>query len=452
VEIEEKSRTIPVWAQVDVLVAGGGTAGVAAAIASARLGTKTLLVESTSQLGGSQTGALVTPMMANHINGAPLNRGLNEELQNRYAQFESISASEPLGKLWHNPTSLVFVLEDAVLEAGADILYNTLCADVLKEGATVVGAVMENKSGRGAVLSRVVIDCTGDADLAAKAGVPFQKGNEEGICQPMSLRFTMANVDLEEAAAFFKSLGIHASPPLMSVGFHEAHESPISNLVESAEAEGVLEPEDLGYFQFFTMAGRPNEVNFNCPRLSGFDPTNAWEVSRALTTGRRKIRRIAEFCKKYLPGFQKAYVSTVAPMLGVRESRRIIGEYVLTEDDIMEARKFPDAIARNCYPIDIHNPHGRGTTIRRLPPGEYNEVPYRCLVPLQIDGLLVAGRCISATFAAQAAVRVQDNCRAFGQAAGAAAALAAQLGIQPRHIEFETLRKALAESLQQDSK
>ncbi|MGC8834488.1 MAG: FAD-dependent oxidoreductase, partial [Armatimonadota bacterium] len=211
------------------------------------------------------------------------------------------------------------------------------------------------------------------------------------------------------------------------------------------------EPGDLGYFQFFTMVGRPKEVNFNCPRLSGFDPINAWDISRALTTGRRRIRRIAEFCRRYLPGFQNSYISTVAPMLGVRESRRIIGEYVLTEEDVMEARKFPDAVARNCYPIDIHNPRGRGTTIRRLPPGEYNEVPYRCLVPLQIDGLLVAGRCISATFAAQAAVRVQDNCRAFGQAAGTAAALAVRLGVQPRHIDFQMLRRALAESLQQDS-
>lgn len=445
--IEEKSRTIPVWAQADVLVAGGGTAGVAAAVASARLGAKTLLVESTGQLGGSQTGALVTPMMPNHINNTPLNKGLNEELQNRYAQFEFASAAEPFGKLWHNPTNLAFVLEDVVLEAGADILYNTLCVDVLKEGSTVVGAVVENKSGRGAVLSRVVIDCTGDADLAAKAGAPFQKGNEDGICQPMSLRFITANVDLEEVAEFFKNLGLHASLPLMSIGFHEAHESPISNLVESAEEEGVLEPGDLGYFQFFTMVGRPNEVNFNCPRLSGFDPTNAWDISRALTAGRRKIRRIAEFCRRYLPGFQNSYISTVAPMLGVRESRRIIGEYVLTEEDVMEARKFPDAVARNCYPIDIHNPSGRGTTIHRLPPGEYNEVPYRCLVPLQIDGLLVAGRCISATFAAQAAVRVQDNCRAFGQAAGTAAALAVRLGVQPRHIDFQMLRRALAESL-----
>ncbi|MGC8833488.1 MAG: FAD-dependent oxidoreductase, partial [Armatimonadota bacterium] len=166
--IEEKSRAIPVWAQADVLVAGGGTAGVAAAVASARLGAKTLLVESTGQLGGSQTGALVTPMMPNHINNIPLNKGLNEELQNRYAQFEFASAAEPLGKLWHNPTNLAFVLEDVVLEAGADILYNTLCVDVLKEGSTVVGTVMENKSGRGAVLSKVVIDCTGDADLAFK--------------------------------------------------------------------------------------------------------------------------------------------------------------------------------------------------------------------------------------------------------------------------------------------
>lgn len=443
--VREPARNTLVWAKVDVLVVGGGTAGTAAAIAAARNGAQTLLVEASGTLGGSQTAGLVTPMMANHIGGKPLTLGICEEILSRHAAFVEEQDAQGMDRLWFDPVRLALAYDDAVSESGARILYHTMCVGVLKEQNTVTGIAVESPSGRGALLARVAVDCTGDADVAFLAGAPFEKGGPDGLSQPMSLRFHMANVRLEEAAGFFASRGYKVALPLMSVGCHEAHESPIADIVTTAEQEGVLEPGDLGYFQFFTMLGRPGEVSFNCPRLAGFDPTDVWDLARAQQVGRSKIRRIAQFCRRYIPGFQNAYISMIAPLLGVRESRRIIGEYVLTEDDVMSARKFPDAIARNCYPIDIHSPHGRGTTLKHLPPGEYHEVPYRCLVPKQIDGLLVAGRCISAGFAAQAAIRVQANCIAFGQAAGTAAALAVKLGVQPREIDGTALRSALTE-------
>ncbi|MGQ9525885.1 MAG: FAD-dependent oxidoreductase [Armatimonadota bacterium] len=443
--ILESARQTPIWADVDVLVVGGGTAGTAAAIAAARNGARTLLVEASGMLGGSQTAGLVTPMMPNHIDGHPLTQGICEELLSRHAALVHGPEIGGRDRLWFDPIRLAMAYDDAVAESGADVLYHSLCVDAVKKDDAVVGVVIESPSGRRALLARVVVDCTGDADVAAFAGVPFESGGPDGINQPMSLRFHMANVRLDEAAAFFTQKGWPVSPPLMSVGCHEAHESPIADIVTDAECSGVLEPGDLGYFQFFTMLGRPNEVSFNCPRLAGFNPTDVWELTRAAQVGRRKVRRIAQFCRQYIPGFQDAYISVVAPMLGVRESRRIIGEYVLTEEDVVGARKFPDAVARNCYPIDIHHPHGRGTTLRHLPPGEYHEIPYRCLVPKRVEGLLVAGRCISAAFAAQAAVRVQSNCIALGQAAGTAAALAVRLGIQPRQIDGAELRSMLSE-------
>jgi len=443
--IQEPARKTPVWANVDVLIVGGGTAGTAAAIAAARNGAETLLVEASGTLGGSQTAGLVTPMMPNHIEGKALTLGICEEILLKHAALVSEQDADGMDRLWFDPVRLALAYDDALSESGAHVLYHTLCVGVLKEESTVVGIVAESPSGRGALLARVVVDCTGDADVAALAGAPFEAGGPDGLCQPMSLRFNMANVRLQEAAEFFAGRGYKVALPLMSVGCHEAHESPLADIVTTAEQDGVLEPGDLGYFQFFTMLGRPNEVSFNCPRLAGFDPTNVWDLTRAQQIGRQKIRRIAQFCRKYIPGFQDAHISVIAPMLGVRESRRIVGEYVLTEEDVMGARKFPDAVARNCYPIDIHSPHGRGTTLKHLPPGEYHEIPYRCLVPKQVDGLLVAGRCISATFAAQAAVRVQANCIALGQAAGTAAATAVKLGIQPREIDGAALRSALTE-------
>lgn len=443
--VREPERQTPVTAEVDVLVAGGGTAGAVAAIAAARSGASTLVVEQLGFLGGTETGALVTPMMRNHLGEEPLTRGINEEILARTAAVDPPRSDSPNDRLWFSPTSLACVLDDLVSEAGARVLFGSVVAGVLKEGNTLRGVLVENKSGRSAIRAKVVLDCTGDADVAVSAGAPFEAGNAEGLNQPMSLRFSMANVDLERVRDFFTELGRPCELPLLSVGFHEGSESVIGPLVEEAQAEGVLEPGDIGYFQFFSMLGRPRELSFNCPRLAGFHGTDAWDLSRAQVVGRRKIRRIAEFCRRYLPGFEEAYVAAIAPLMGVRESRRILGEYVLTEDDVVDARKFPDAVARNCYPIDIHHPQGRGTTLRYLKPGEYHEVPYRCLVPQRVEQLLVAGRCISATFGAQAAIRIQANCRAFGHAAGVAAALALETGTTVRRIDTAELRRRLLE-------
>jgi hypothetical protein len=203
-----------------------------------------------------------------------------------------------------------------------------------------------------------------------------------------------------------------------------------------------LEADDLGYFQFFTVLGRPRELAFNCPRIVGFDPEDPFEVSRALAVGREKIFRIAEFCKRWVPGFEASYVSVVAPLMGIRESGRVVGDYVLTEDDHQRCRKFPDAVARNRYPIDIHLADG-GVELRKLPPNDYHEIPYRCLLPVGLDNVLVAGRCLSASFVAQSSVRIQPVCRALGEAAGAAAALSVRSGVNPRDLPYDSLRAEL---------
>jgi hypothetical protein len=216
-------------------------------------------------------------------------------------------------------------------------------------------------------------------------------------------------------------------------------------LFRKAVGEGVLQESDGNYFQAFSMAGRPGEMAFNCPRIArDVDGTDPFHLTRAQVKGREITRRYVEFCRRYLPGFEDAYLVFTAPMVGVRESRRVRGEYYLTVEDVLGGRKFDDAVCRNNYPLDIHRDREDDKLkIIKLPPGEYHEVPYRCLVPLAVENLLVAGRCLSASFEAQSSVRIQSNCRAMGEAAAVAAAMSIRSGIPPRRVDGSALRGLL---------
>ncbi|GIV01940.1 MAG: hypothetical protein KatS3mg015_0770 [Fimbriimonadales bacterium] len=430
----------------DVVVCGGGTAGAVAAIKAARLGAKTLVIEQNSGLGGTQTFAWVTPMMPNYLGGDQLCKGMNLEIQERHARRVGPAEVEH-GQVWYDPITVALVLEEMADDAGLHRLYNTVLigADVIQSGADrrIEAVRVATKKGPLAIQAAQFVDATGDADLITLAGGETESGDESGVNQPMTLRFTLARVNLAAVRDFF---GEHAQPStdrFVHVGFAEAKESPIAHLVRAAIEDGVLLPNDLGYFQFFTIHGRPGELAFNCPRLVGYDPLDPFDVSRAMAAGRKAIARVHEFCKRYLPGFEESYIGVIAPMIGNRESRRIVGEYVLTEEDHQQCRKFPDAIARNRYPIDIHLTKG-GVELRKLPEDDYHEIPYRCLIPKGIANALVAGRCLSATFAAQSSVRIQPVCRAMGEAAGTAAALCAQKGCSPRELPYEELRPHLA--------
>lgn len=476
----EPAREIPVTGSWDVIVAGGGTAGAIAAIAAARNGMRTLVVEQFGFLGGSATAALVTPLMTNTAAGRPLTSGISNEIRHRL--FATGDGGEHQGNDgWFNPEMLKFVLEDMALEAGVELLYHTLVVEAITESEAgspspraLRGLIVENKSGRRALLAKVVIDATGDADVAARAGVPWESGRQPGgLNQAMSLRFHLGNVDIQRLATFLTEIDPRRkhTPPLIEGAMVWGGGHALEPFFRKAVEEGVLKEEDGNYFQFFSMPGRPGELSFNCPRINEqVNGADASHLTHAQIAGRQAILRLANFCRRYLSGCEKAYVTFAAPMVGVRESRRILGEYVLTLGDILSARKFPDAVARNAYPVDIHVPAGGdgsackdGTAAEsgtpgdsgkkdsrflehrpgQLPPGEYHEIPYRCLVPREVDNLLVAGRSISATFEAQSSIRIQLNCRALGQAAGTAAALAIQRGIRPRELGGVEVRQAL---------
>jgi hypothetical protein len=451
--ITEAARETPVTGEYDVLVAGGGTAGCVAAIAAARRGMRTLLVEQFGFLGGTQTGALVGPVCPNyHPDGTPLTRGIGQEIWDRLARRGAAEASRdgrypPHGDWpWFDPEALKFLLDDMVTEAGADLLFHAVFAAPIVESGKVRGVIAETKSGREALLARVVVDATGDADVAFRAGVPCESGRaSDGLNQPASLRFHLGNVDWERAAAFLRENGMsHITLPTVSYASGGGAKD-LAAFLERCVAEGRVDAETVRYFQFFAVEGRPGEVSFNCPEIRGFEGTDSRGLSRMQIEGRRMIARLTEFCRTNLPGFERAYVVTTAPMVGVRSSRRIKGEYVLTVDDVLTGAKFPDAVARNNWPPDIHSPkEGEGLAFEETAfQGDYVEVPYRCLVPLMADNLLVAGRCVSATFEAQAAIRISRTCQALGQAAGTAAALAVHAGTAPRALDGMEVRRAL---------
>lgn len=433
----------------DVLVCGGGTAGVVAGIAAAREGVRTLIIEQFGALGGTQTQGWVTPMMPNFIEQRHLHGGLDAELRRRHALRHPGPPGEWDAQSYYNPLTMALIYDEIAEEFGASVLFHSHVVAVewtsLPHAPTphVEGGswrvLVANKDGLSWLEARIVIDCTGDADVARLAGAETLSGDDEARHQPMTLRFTMANIDEESAAERFRT------GSFLYFGTGEATESTIAEEVAQAVRDGVLEAGDLGYFQFFSMLGRPRELAFNCPRITGLDGASAADLSAAQRIGRQKIERIANFCRRYLPGFAGSYVATIAPMVGVRETRRIVGLHVLTEEECLGATKFPDPVARCCYPVDVHNPSGPGITIKKIPAGDYYEIPYRCLVPAETDGMLVAGRCLSATFNAQSSARIQPVCRAMGEAAGIAAALCVRNGQKPREVRYSDLRAKMDE-------
>lgn len=447
VSLKEARKLARVLAQVDVLIVGGGTAGSVAGIASSRNGAKTMIVEQMGFLGGTATGGLVFPMMPNHVEGKPLCAGISAEIQERLANIGEGGRDFWGNDGWFDPEALKFVLEDMATESGCELLYHTFASLPIVHGRKVSGVMLETKGGRRSVLSKVTVDATGDADIAVKAGAPYESGRRpDGTCQPMSLRFLVGNIDLDRFTKFLSKIDSSREYrlPWLECWMVPGRGSPLEKVFDEAIDEGVLEREDSVYFQAFSVPGRPNEMGFNCPRIVGnLKGHDHVDLTEAEVQGRKRISRYVKFLKRYFGGFENAYLSQTSAMVGVRESRRVVGEYVLTAEDYFHRRKFEDAVARNRYPIDIHLPQGGTELAKPFEKGEYHEIPYRCLVPLKVENLLVAGRCLSATFEAQAAVRVQPNMRATGQAAGTAAAICSREGILPRALDGRRLREVL---------
>ncbi len=448
--IAEQARNLSVTASPDVLVLGGGVAGLAAALAARRAGADVLLVERGNCLGGTATAGMMalfyTPYRCAH--GVP--KTIFDRLIAAGGAFpgEIISVDHEIFK---------GVAFEMVAEAGVSLLLHTICTDVIMDGARVRGVVIENKGGRQALLGRVLVDATGDADIAARAGAPTVMGREsDAKMRPMTLLFRLGGVDVEAMLAYVRAhLEDFSKDPnqmMLDVAGKNIRIFGFFSVVERAKAEGCLFPE-CHYFRVESVFPERGTLLVNTIRIYGVDGTNPADVTRAEVEARRQQRLLLEFARKYVPGFSAAYILDSGSHIGVRETRRIIGEYVLTEEDIIQQAAFPDTIGidsnRQNPKGPRHNPDGMEGSAsdletRQLVASLYTyEIPYRCLLPQRVEGLLVAGRSISATHEADGYTRNQPACMVTGQAAGVAAALAARGSILPRDLRIPELHAAL---------
>lgn len=407
----------------DIIVAGGGLTGVAAAIAAKRMGIQNvLLIERYGFLGGMATAGLVNPFMSYFKSKKPY----TEENQLIFGIFQEIlDELDNLGGLKNKSTFdaeiMKLVLSRMVQKAGVDILLHTFITNVNMNGKNIIESLqVANKSGLYDIKGHIFIDCTGDADVAYRAGVPCKKGrDEDGFAQPMTICFRVANVDKTKMPS----------------------RKEIDRLYKEAVVRGEVHNPREDVLFFDTL--QPDVIHFNTTRIVMKDATDAEQLTQAELEAREQCWEMFYFLKKHVPGFENSYFQVTASQIGIRESRRIVGKYVLTEDDILRGCKFDDSICYCAYNIDIHNPSGSGTILKALAEGDYYGIPYRCLLPQNVDNLLVAGRPISSTHEAHSSLRVMPTCTAMGQAAGTAAAMAIKYGVWPHQVDVKALRQQL---------
>ncbi len=433
---------VPHYDSYDVIVAGGGPAGLAAAISSARLGARTLLIEKNGCLGGMATSGLVHPFMPSYAGEQPINKGIFWEIISRLQKHNAVVHPD-LTKMGTGYTGFVvwphahvtpfdaeilkWVIQDLIEESNVEVLLHSLVVDATKEGTKATGVYVEGKSGRMYFKGKVLIDATGDGDLAKFLGIPYRLGNDvDGSMQPATIFFRLAGIDRKKIDAYI------AENP------EERH---FKSFAAKAAKEGKFIPSKHDVLFFYTP--REGEMAINTTRVHGINGTDVFDLTKAEFESRKQIRILLEFFRTYVPGCEHAYVSSTAPEVGIRESRRIVGEYTLTKEDVLDVHQFEDNIAQCAYMIDIHDRKSTELFYTPVPEGHSYGVPYRCLIPKGFDGILFAGRCISATQEAQGSVRVMPPAFSLGQAAGTAAALSVLHSTTLRDVDIPRLQETL---------
>jgi glycine/D-amino acid oxidase-like deaminating enzyme len=434
--------------ETDVLVAGGGTAGFAAAVAAARNGAKTLLIERSATLGGTLTSGLIGPFMTCYDDAGKeqLVKGIFDELVTRVearggaihpSKINGINPHTSYYKRSHGHVTphqsefTAMVMDEMVEESGAKILFNTCLSDCVIKDGKIDYVVVSKKEGLAAIRAKVFIDSTGDADLAYYAGLDFWMGDKEtGKMQPVTLFFEVDNI---ERSKFIGELEEHIQE------LDNSFKNCFWWHVDEARAAGEwhIPRNELGAYEQ-NVSGR---WKINTTRLINVDATKTEEASRAMIECRKQIQEILAFMRKYLPGCKDVQLVQMAPMLGVRETRHILGKYELTTDDILHRAEFDDAVYTFGYAIDLHSPTDAGGSFVLV--DEYYTVPYRSLIPQGCVNLLVAGRAICGSSLAAASFRVTPSCIAMGQAAGTAAAIAVKDATEPEKIDIKKLQRIL---------
>jgi len=412
----------------DVVVCGGGPGGIGAALGAARAGAKTLLIERYGFLGGGATAMLVNPFMTFHAGGQQIIFGV---LQDMIAKMQSMEGyGSPKAPYAFDPEVFKIAAEELCQEAGVELLYHAFLAGAQTDSNGRIRSIeIATKSGLMTLAAPMFVDSTGDADLAAFSGAQIEKGRpEDGLSQPMTLNFRMARVDAARVPS----------------------RQQITDRYIAAKERNELQCPRENVLWFFTT--EPDVIHFNTTRVVMKDATDAQQLTEAEVEARRQAWQIAQFLRREIPGFENAYLQSTAVQIGVRESRRVMGEYLLSAEDCLAARKFDDCITRGSYSVDIHNPAGTGTIIKRIPPGEWYDIPFRSLIPKGFKNLLIGGRSISSTHEAHSAIRVMPIVFGIGQAAGVAAAMCADCALDPRELPIRRLQETLVQQGQRLAK
>jgi hypothetical protein len=433
--------------QYDVVIVGGGTSGVIATIAAAREGVKALVVERWGHLGGTTvTGIPYLGII--DCNGRRINDGIGGELIDRMKKVHGC-LGYVTGGVWadntkqfsltpFDPEVYKYVAQEMVLEAGADILFHSFLSDTIVENNTLKGVEVVNKSGKRKIGAKVVIDCTGDADVARFSGATMLEKNAK---QNVSILFRMAGIDIPR---FYQALKNSKSLS----GWGEWHTRILER--EKLNSTDKTPVHMAGHFvlknrkptTFTAISVYEGEMYINATRTINIDGADADDITKAEIAERRNVMDFKDALIAEVPGFEKAWLVSTAP-LGVRESHNIKGVYVLQEEDVLGERVFEDAVARGAYPVDIHDPKGGKTIFMFMNNGGSYTIPYRCYIPVSLDGLLVAGRCLSATHEAVGTARMMGACQDHGAAVGIAAATAVKSGVLLRNVDVKLVQEQL---------
>ena len=431
--IQEPPFRTPVISEADVVVLGGGPAGIAAACSAARLGAKTILVEKYGFLGGIPANGMVSNFCGLQMKGKngevhQIVHGIVDELLDRIRALGGLNTPHnAIGSCIAQSfdiSAYKLAADEICLQSGVEILFHCNAVSAVSESDRITELIVESKSGRGAIQGKIFIDCSGDGDLGYYASVPFDKGNSEGKVQYPTLIFRVHNVNNEAA--------ITKGKPILNQLLKEANESGKWNF---PRVFGMLFP------QTHVGEWRVNITQIAKPNGEPPDGTNLFDLTFAEIEGRRQVENIFRFIKENVPGFENCYLLEIAPQVGIRESRRLKGVYTLTEQDVLGARKFDDSIGVNAWPIENHT---KGEVQWKwIRDNSFHQIPFKCLVPVKLDNLLMAGRCGSFTSAALAAVRVSGPCFAMGQAVGTAAALNLKKSYTSRQTDIKILQHQL---------
>lgn len=415
----------------NVIVIGGGFAGVGAALASAREGKKVLLVEQSGALGGAAINSLVMPYMPfytkslnekGEVERKFLTRGIFTEINKRLAHSNKYNVIDDFADF--DSEYLKIILDRMMNEYGVDVLLHTTLCDVVKSAKKITAVEVVSVAGKTVIEADAFVDATGDANLSAFAGCEFNLGRpEDNLCQPMTLCFRVANVCYKEFAK--------EKPEMIK-------------LYREYQADGRIKNPRENILTFKPLVD--NIVHFNSTRIVKLNPTNPFDLTKAEMQAREQMLELFNFLKDNFSSFKNAQIAFSASSIGVRESRMVKGEHILTCDEILKTTKFDSAIAAGNYDIDIHNPEGSGTHHFFFKPGEYYTIPYGSIVAKDCDNLLVAGRCISCDHETQASIRIMPICCSTGEAAGVAAALLSERGGTAKDLDVKIIQEILVKN------